>query len=255
VNHPSLIQPINLERRELQLSVFVCAAIVILSAGLAVLMYPAVFSNQAGSVNRTPRIAFYGFCVLSSLLVAYIANRQILVRHLRHQMSEDRTHAVAAQERASGDLLKTLPNFASLQDRLPMEFRRAAATEQELSILVVVLQWGKKDLAPSKAKATLGESANAISKKLREQDSIYLMGPSSFGIILPGVRTLGARAVSARIAEGLTEVAGANKSFFFTIKIINYPEHATTAHDLENAVRGSVPEDDLKPVLQTEVLN
>src|SRR5580658_4473024 len=102
---------VDLERGELHLSLFACSAIVILAAGLALLMYPAVFSNWGISSNWTPRIAFFGFCILSFLLVAYIVDRQFTIRALRDQIAKDRKQASEALRQASADLLGTMPNF------------------------------------------------------------------------------------------------------------------------------------------------
>jgi GGDEF domain-containing protein len=234
----------ELERRELRLTVFACTAIVVLTAGLALLMYPAVFANPQVSLNRTPQIAFFGFCGLSALLVTYIIDRQVTIRSLRQQMADDRKHASSAREQASIDLLKSLPNFSSFQDRLPMEYRRASATSQALSILVVNLALAEDYLAPSAARAAVGDAGKAVLRKLREQDSIYLLRPTCLGIALPGMTTAAARSISARIAEGLSDVAGTHERFSFTINVINYPEQASSAHELEGLVRAAISEEE-----------
>lgn len=235
----------ELERRELRLTIFTCTAIIVLTAGLALLMFPAVFAGPSSSLNRTPQIAFFGFCGLSVLLVAYIIDRQVTIRRLRRQMAEDRRHATSAREQASMDLLKSLPNYSSFQDRLPMEYRRSSATSQPLSILVVRLDLAK-DYVALGAQATVGDAAKALLRKLREQDSIYLLRPASFGIVLPGVAFAAARSVSARAAEGLSDVAGAQERFSFSIEVFNYPEHASSAHELEALVRSTISEDEEK---------
>src|SRR5690349_6043278 len=61
----------ELERRELQLTVFACFAIAVLAVGTAVLMYPVVFPAQ-GTVDTTMRVAFFGFCGLCLLLAWYV---------------------------------------------------------------------------------------------------------------------------------------------------------------------------------------
>jgi hypothetical protein len=67
----------------MQLSVLVIVTIIVLATGLALLMYPAVFSNQAVPSGRTLRIGFFGFCALSVLLVGYLVDRQMTIRQLR----------------------------------------------------------------------------------------------------------------------------------------------------------------------------
>jgi GGDEF domain-containing protein len=246
------IESADLERREFHLSLFASSAIVILAAGLALLMYPAVFSNRDFSQNRTPQIAFFGFCGLSCLLVAYIVNRQITIRRLRYQMAIDRKRSSEALRQASADLLGTLPNFNAFEDRLSMEVRRAASANLKLSVLVVKIKLHGAFYEQSLRMSVLGDAAKAISRKLREQDSNYLLRPGFFGIILPGVDTSAAQRVSARLSEGLSDAAGANDRFSFKIDAVSYPEQTASAHDLELAVCNLLPEEDPKHTIIRE---
>jgi GGDEF domain-containing protein len=236
----------DLEQRAFQLSLFACMAIVVLAGGLALLMYPAVFSSRENAQNRVPQIAFFGFCALSCLLVAYIVDRQITIHRLRNEMAMDRKRSSEALRQASADLLSTMPNFNTFEDRLTMEFRRAAAAELELSVLVISIQLHAAFSMPSLGMSALGDAAKAISRKLREQDSIYILRPTYFGVILPGVSQEGVQRVTARLAEGLSDAAGASDRFSFKIEAISYPEQTATAHDLELVVSGWLPEDDSK---------
>jgi hypothetical protein len=94
--------------------------------------------------------------------------------------------------------------------------------------------------------SALGDAAKAISRKLREQDAIFTLRPGHFGVILPGMDTKGTKGISARIADGLHDAAGASERFSFRIETISYPEQTSSAHDLELAVGGWLPEDDTK---------
>ncbi len=236
----------DLERREFQLSLFACSAIVILAGGLALLMYPAVFSRGENSPTSTPQIAFLGFCALSCLLVAYIVDRQVTIHRLRKQMAADRTRSTEALKQASADLLSTMPNFNTFEDRLTMEFRRAAAAELKLSVLVVSIKLHAAFSEPSLGMSALGDAAKAVSRKLREEDSIFILRPAFFGVILPGVGQKGVQQFSARIAEGLSDAAGVSDRFSFKIEAISYPEQTSSEHDLELAVSGWLPEDNSK---------
>ncbi len=236
----------DLERREFQLSVFVCLAIVVLAAGLALLMYPAVFSNRENSPTRVPQIAFFGFCVLSCLLVAYVVDRQFTIHRLRVQMALDRKRSSEALRQASADLLSTMPNFNTFEDQLTMEFRRAAAAELKLSVLVVSIKLHAAFSEPSLAMSALGDAAKALSRKLRKDDSIFILRPAFFGAILPGIGQADVKRISGRIAEGLSDAAGASDRFSFKIDAISYPEQTSSAHDLELVVTGWLPETDSK---------
>jgi GGDEF domain-containing protein len=236
----------ELERREFQLSLFACMAIVVLAAGLALLMYPAVFSGHESRPYGAPQIAFFGFCGLSCLLVAYIIDRQFTIRRLRRQMAVDRERSSEALRQASADLLSTMPNFGTFEDRLTMEFRRSAAGELKLSVLVISIALHDAFSGPNLGMSALGDAARAISRKLREQDSIYTLRAAFFGVILPGVGQEEAQRVSARLAEGLTDAAGVNDRFSFKIERISYPEQTSTARDLELVVSGWLPEEGVK---------
>jgi GGDEF domain-containing protein len=233
----------ELERREFQLSIFACLAIVVLAGGLALLMYPAVFSSRENSPTRVPQIAFFGFCALSCLLVAYIVDRQITIHRLRGQMAVDRERASEALRQASADLLSTMPTLNTFEDRLTMEFRRAVAAELKLSVLVIAIKLHAAFSEPSLGMSALGDAAKAVSRKLREEDSIFILRPAFFGVILPGVGQAGIQKVSSRIAEGLSDAAGASDRFSFKIESVSYPEQTSSEHDLELAVSGWLPED------------
>jgi GGDEF domain-containing protein len=243
------MESVDLERREFQLSLFACSAIVILAAGLAVFMYPAVFSKRELSPNRTLQVAFFGFCILSCLLVAYIVNRQITIQALRHQITIDRKRASEALNQASADLLEAMPNFNTFEDELSMEFRRAAAAKLTLSVLVVTIKLCAALTESNLGRSVLGDAVKAISRKLREQDSIYLLQSGFFGIILPGVDRSAVQQVSAHLTEGLSDAAGANARFSFKIDAISYPEQTTSAFDMELAVCELLPEDDPKQTM------
>jgi GGDEF domain-containing protein len=231
----------SLESREMQLILMACLAIIVLAGGLVLFMYPVVFS-PAGPPNRALASAFVGFCVLSVLLAGYLVDRQMTIQKLRHQIAEDRRCSSNALRQASADLIQAMPNFDSFQDRLPMEFRRAASAKGELSVLVVAI-----DLHPALAESTegtaaVGDAAKAIHGKLREQDSIYVLTASRFGVILPGVGVSIAKNICARISEGLADAAGAANRITYRIDAFSYPEQASSAHDLELAVSGLLPE-------------
>ncbi len=225
----------NLEHSEMQLSVFVAVTVMVLAVGMAVLMYPVVFSHQTPG-DRTMRVAFWGFCGLCVLLTIYLWDRHATIRRLRRQMAEGRRQIVETRRQASVELLKTMPNLGSFQDRLPMEFRRMATTTQKLSILVINIKFPAEHSSPSETASALGDAAKVISRRMREEDSIYILAPACFGAVLPGVDQSNAERVVARINEGLADAAGASRRFEFELKVVNYPAHASSAHELEQAV-------------------
>jgi len=229
------VQADNLERRELQLSIFVAVTVTVLAVGMVVLMYPLVFSHQAPA-DRTTRTAFWGFCALCVLLTVYLWDRHATIRRLRREMAEGRRQIAETRRQASVELLKTMPNFDSFQDRLPMEFRRTATTTQKLSIVVITIKFPPEHSSPSETASALGDAAKVIARKMREQDSIYILAPACFGAVLPGVDLSTAERVCARLTEGLADAAGASHRFRFELKVVNYPAHASSATELQQAV-------------------
>jgi GGDEF domain-containing protein len=222
-------------------------SILVLAGGIALLMYPVVFSNREYSLTRATRIGFFGFCALSCLLVAYIMDRQRTIHGLRVQLAIDRQRSSEALRQASADLLSAMPTFNTFEDRLTMEFRRAVAAELKLSVLVISIKLKSDFSEASLAMSALGDAAKVVSRKLREQDSLFILRPSYFGVILPGADQAGAHRVVAKIAESLPDAAGVSERFSFKIESISYPEQTSSAHDLELVVSGWLPEDDSKP--------
>lgn len=232
----------DLERRELQLSILACIAVSVLAIGTALLMYPVVFSQQDQPAYRNLRAAFLGFCVLSVLLTAYLWNQQMTIRRLRHRITGARERMAESQRQASEALLSTMADFRSFQDRLPMEHRRAMTVSEPLSILVVAVRIPGES-SPSLLTAAVGDAAKAIARKLRKQDSLYLLGTSTFAVILPGVNPTVAEKISGRVGEGLSDAAGAGNRFACTLNSVSYPENAATSRELEQAVRAQMPGD------------
>jgi hypothetical protein len=233
---------VDLDRRELQSTIFACIAIAVMGIGSALLMYPVVFTHPA-SEDWSPRIAFFGFCGLCVLLTAYVWDSHATIRKLRAQMEIDRKQSAEARIQASEELLKSIPKLNSFQDQLPMEYRRTTATNQQLSILVASFQFPDGPASSTVKGAILGDAAKAIARKLREQDSMYLLGPACFGAILPGVEASAARGLASRIGEGLVDAAGLAARFTYKIDIVNYPQNASSAHQLYEAVTALIPQD------------
>lgn len=239
------VERTNLERRELQLWILAIATILILILGLALLMYPAIFSHPVVLAGQTLRVAFFSFCFLSLLLVGYLLDRQSVVRQLRLRAKRDEERIVKLRLQASADLLSTLPIWNHFQDRLTMEFRRVAHLQSSLSILSIQLIPSPAISDQDQLVADEGDAAKAITRKLRREDSLYRFCDGCFGIIMPGLVTAEANRIAERFKEGLDDAAGISIRFSSTVKLFNYPEHAATAQELEQAIRSLLPEDPL----------
>ena len=244
------ISPAHLDRRELQLTLLSCGTILVLGGGLALLMYPVVFSYSS-SVLRS---AFYGFCGLAALLAMYLVERQFTILHLRRQITQAGMLAEETKMEASAELLNAIPNLSSFKDRLAMEYRRAAAADQVLSILVITVILPEEVSSTPFAISLLSDAATAISRKLRGEDSLYVLRPHCFGTILPAVNRSVAEIISARVAHGLSDAAGTTKRFSCNINIVNSPLNAASAHDLQEAVLALLPADNSMRSMAEETL-
>ena len=236
-----IIDPLNLNRRQWELWVLALTVILILTTGLALLMYPTAFSNDLIVSGATKRKLFFGFCGLSVLLMGYLLDRQVVINQLRRRVAEVHRQVEHIRHAASVDLLATLPGFDFFRDRLAMEHRRAASTHLPLSLLLVVLKSLSNPGDKDEIDTAFGDAAKALSRKLRAEDSIYYFPPGAFAIVLPGAGTENAYAISRRLAEGLHDASGASTRFLFDVHLVNYPEHASTAREMEKAVLSLLP--------------
>jgi GGDEF domain-containing protein len=237
------VDPQRIERRELQLTILSLSVNAILAAGAALLMYPTISAHPVIFGAATSRVIFGGFCVLSVLLVGYLFDRQIVVRRLRNEISQQRLRYTQLRLQAATDLLRSLSGLNHFQDRLVMEFKREVQSGAALSVLVIRLTPSIAVEDSNEVTVAYGDAAKAMMRKLRREDSLYYFSHGSFGILLPSTRVLDARESSARIAEGLSDAAGVIGRFNSDIKTFNYPEHVETAHELELAVRSLLPRD------------
>lgn len=239
----------NLERREWQASLLACLALVIVAIGAALLMYPVVYYNDSNHVDHALRAAFLGFCALSILLTAYLWQSTAVIRRLRSQIETDREASRKDRREACEELLKGMPKLDSFQDRLAMEYRRTIAARQQLSILVIRLNFSTGASSSPVRTLILGDVAKAVSRKLSERDSIYLFGTACLVVLLPGLEVSLAQNAVSLVAEGLIDAGGVHPPFTHKIDVVNYPQHASSAHELYEAVCALVPRDNSKYAL------
>lgn len=227
------VDPRTLDRRDGQLSMLSLGMIVVLGVGLALLMYPAVFGSNSGSAGHTTRTLFFGFCALCVLAVAYLMNRQHVVQQLRRNLLEQRTEIMHLRQEASSDLLETLAGFGHFQDQLTMGFRRAAQAGEPFSLILVRLKPSPMFDGPSEASVALGDAARVLVRKLPADGSLYHLSADSFAMVLPNINVENMNQLAGRVAEGLADASGAINRFTFETQMVNYPEKASTAYEME----------------------
>ena len=231
------VDPLNLERSETHLWSLSLVTIFAFAVAIAVLMYPTVFLQPVTFSGGAVRNMFVGFCVLAGLHFGYLLDRHVVVARLRRQLEEERKKVARVRHQASDSLLDSLPGFAQFQDHLAMEYRRDSSASQYLSLLVLALKEGREVAGTPEGKIAIGDAAQALIRKLRGEDSVYLIGANNFCIVLPGVNHETASVVSRRLSEGLLDASGTSKRFTFEILALNYPADVQSAREIEAAVR------------------
>lgn len=227
------IDPRKLDQRDAALWMLAITTILVLASGMALLMYPSAFGDPATLGGSTARKIFFSFCILCFLLASYLMERQMMVRHLRKQLQEERARTSLLLSQVSAELLESLPGYEHFLDRLALDFARAVSHLQPLSLVLARLKASRQLADPEEASMAYVDAAKAIIRRLRGQDSIYLLTPGVFGILLPGVRGDDANRVAGRLSEGLAAASAAGDRFSFDLRLVNFPEHIATAHEME----------------------
>jgi len=240
----------HLERRELQLTVLAAVFVLVLASGLALFMYPLVFVHPDEANKWMLRVAFFGFCILTLLFVAYLLDHQRTVRKLKQHLLSELERNVELRHQAGVDLLQSMPDLNHFWDRLTMEYRRAMTMQKTISLLLVKAKSSASPPKPDDQTAAWSDAAKAISHKLRPTDSIYRLAHDLFGVVLPETDTLNAKRIAVRLQEELQNVR-AKHGTAFDITVHNYPEDVKSAHELEDMVRSLLPAQDVwaTPVL------
>ncbi len=237
------VERASVEQSEFQLTVLSFVIIVLFAGAIAVLMYPTISSHPVIFSANTSKIFFVGFCVLCALLLGYLIERQMIVRRLRRELVRAQARYSALQLQAERDLLATLSGLNHFQDRLVMEYKRAVNGGDSLSIMVVQVA-PTADLPDGReVNGAMCDAVKAITRELRREDSLYNFSSGIFGTIMPGMNAKEAQLTAGRLAEGLTDAAGAVGRFTFEIKTFNYPQTAATAAELEQSVRSLLPKE------------
>jgi hypothetical protein len=66
-------------------------------------------------VNNNEVLHFFGFCALSTLLLVYLANRQVLLARARRTVVKDQEAMLRAQKDVTANFLGSLPDLRLFQ--------------------------------------------------------------------------------------------------------------------------------------------
>ena len=235
----------NLDRRQFQLTVLASMTIAVLATGVAILMYPAVFSQDILVSRQTFEFAFYGFCCLSVLLVGYLWDRQITIRQLTQRVQIDQRRSSAFRLMACTDLLNKIPGAGAFRERLIAHSREAAPGSKPapLSVAVVRLNLSAAVSERGEELVAFGDAAQVIHRRLRAVDSIYTLSSGIYGVILQGMDPMTALRFIASLELGLQDAAGIDSRFTADIQLLNTADHGKSAQDLYHAVSSLLPQD------------
>lgn len=226
------IDPHDLKRREWHLWMLVLATLAVFAGAIVLLMYPTVFLNPLVSGIELRKV-FFGFCVLSALLLAYLANRQIVLSRTRDAVFKSQQEKLEAQREVAASLLGSLPDLPLLQARLRAEFKRAALGRQPFSLVLGSLKSSDDTRAADNQLMAL--ILGALKRKLRRDDLIYLLAPRVFCILLPGVTYQNAACVQQRMVRALNDAQAAG-GLTFEAELLSYPEQTNSLTRFEETV-------------------
>jgi hypothetical protein len=235
----------NLERRQFQLTMLASMTIAVLATGVAIFMYPTIFSQDLLVSRQTLRFAFYGFCCLSVLLVGYLWDRQITIRRLTQQVQSDQRRSSTFRIRACNDLLNTIPGIVGFREHLSAHSHQAGASRKAapLSVAVVRLYLSGMVSDKSEEQVAFGDAAQVIHRRLRTGDSIYTLSSGIYGVILPGLDPLSAQRFTASLELGLLDAAGVDSRFTADVQLLNSEDHGKSALELDHAISSLLPQD------------
>jgi diguanylate cyclase (GGDEF)-like protein len=185
--------------------------ITVLAAGVLSLVFPTVFFSRAGFVLQTPENTFYSLCLLISITLVYLANKQHKLREARKQFSEERARwEKELIFQAMHDQLTGLPNRALLLDRIAACLERSKRhTDAQFAVMLIDLDRFKvvnDSLGHITGDKVLLLVAEKLAKALRAEDTVARLGGDEFGILLESVQHVNEIAHPVeRVREALKE--------------------------------------------------
>jgi hypothetical protein len=233
----------NLDRRQFQLTVLASMTIVVLATGVAVLMYPAIFSQDILVSRQTLRYAFYGFCCLSALLVGYLWDRQLTIRRLTKQIQIEQRRTNTFRSRACSDLLNTIPGIAGYREQLSALNRRTANSGKPTPVSVAIVRLYLSGMVSDKTdeQIVFGDAAQVIQRRLRKSESIYVLASGVYGIILPDTDRANAQRFIASLELGLLDAAGVDSRFTADVQLVKTPEDGKSLQEVDHVVSSLLP--------------
>ncbi len=238
------IQPQQLDRRQLQLTVLYRLTIAFIATGVEMLIYPWIFSRDILLSSRSLQFAFYGFCLLSVLLVGYLWDRQLTIRRLNEQVRAEQKRNRELRMKASSDVLNMIPGMRGFKEHLSIQSQVAnAKVGATFSIAVVRLYLSGTISQKLEEQIAFADAAQVIHRRLGNEDSIWTLGRGVYGIILSGTDVAAAKQFATSVELGLQDAAGVNSRFTADVQPLTFTGRARSVYELEQAVNALLPRD------------
>lgn len=219
----------HLDRQDWQLWTLAVLMMFVLGVSLLSFMFPAAFWNAEQMAIRAPQRAFVGFCVLLSLALLYMLQRQARVRSLRRQLFAALALAAEGEQRALWRAFHSLPGMRQFRDSLAMEFRRASAAQKHLAVILL-------EVSLTEAEA-MGQIAATVRQMLRRSESLFRLADTSLGVILPESTLVEANALASQAEQN---VRLSRPELSLNARVTAFPDEAQSYYDLEEKLRTRV---------------
>lgn len=216
----------GLERQDWHLWILAVFLLFVLGISLLSFMFPTVFWLGGRTEVAAPQRAFFGFSILLALTLVYMLQRQATIRRLKRSLYLAHVAATEAEDRALAMSFSSLPEVGQFRDSLAMEYRRASHAGDSLAIILLSVAEAPPE--------TLGKMTQALREMLRARESIFRVSDNSFGLILPGLRSVKASALSSQIRGRMNSIVAGNG---MSEMVLAYPEHAGSLAEMEGCLR------------------
>jgi diguanylate cyclase (GGDEF)-like protein len=215
----------QLERRDWELWLIVSLTGVLVSTGLAAILFPAAFfkhDNMHFEVTVSRPLAT-GLFILLALLNTYLVTKRLEIRRLREKLISSTIQQELARQQSFTDPLTEIYNRRSLEEMAERFISHAKRLKNPLSLLLIDVD-RFKDVNTRFGHLTgdvvLADTAALLKSSVRGSDAVFRYGGDEFLIILADTSRSGAAKVIERIRAYLLDwnragtLAGCGKTRF-----------------------------------------
>jgi diguanylate cyclase (GGDEF)-like protein len=200
----------QLERRDWELWLIVSLTGVLVSTGLAAILFPAAFfkhDNMHFEVTVSRPLAT-GLFILLALLNTYLVTKRLEIRRLREKLISSTIQQELARQQSFTDPLTEIYNRRSLEEMAERFISHAKRLKNPLSLLLIDVD-RFKDVNTRFGHLTgdvvLADTAALLKSSVRGSDAVFRYGGDEFLIILADTSRSGAAKVIERIRAYLLD--------------------------------------------------